>query len=81
MLYEGKVVNGSEHGVLDMYGYVSNSNNKVTGDMMLENNEEFEQLIAKYPEHEVYVFSGTDIDMALFIAPGVSAMIIETKDT
>ena len=64
-----------------MYGYVSGSENEVVGDIMLENNEEFEQLIARYPEHEVYVFSGTDIDMALFVAPGVSAMIIETKDT
>ena len=62
-----------------MYGYVSGSDNEVAGDIILENNEEFEQLIAKYPEHEVYVFSGTDIDMALFVAPGVSAILIESR--
>ena len=64
-----------------MYGYVSGSENEVVNEIRLDESEEFEQLIAEYPEHEVYVFSGTDIDMALFVAPGVSAMIIETKDT
>jgi hypothetical protein len=64
-----------------MYGYVSGSNNEVTDNIILGNDEEFEQLIAEYPEHEVYLFSGTDIDMALFVAPGVAAMLIETRDT
>jgi hypothetical protein len=64
-----------------MYGYVSGSDNAVKGEIILENNEEFGQLIAEYPEHEVYLFSGTDIDMALFCAPGVLAMLIETRDT
>ncbi len=62
-----------------MYGYVSGSKNEVKGDIILENNEEFEQLVAKYPEHEVYLFAGTDIDMALFVAPGVSAILIEAR--
>ena len=62
-----------------MYGYVSGSENEVVNEIRLDESEEFEQLIAEYPEHEVYVFSGTDIDMALFVAPGVSAMIIETR--
>jgi len=64
-----------------MYGYVSGSENEVTGDIMLNKSEEYEQLIARYPEHEIYLFSGTDIDMALFVAPGVSAMLIETRAT
>ena len=62
-----------------MYGYVSDNNNAATGDIILENNEEFERLRAKYPEHEVYLFAGTDIDMALFVAPGVSAILIEAR--
>jgi len=62
-----------------MYGYVSDGNNEVTDDIILDKYEEFEQLIAKYPEHEVYLFLGTDVDMALFFAPGVSAMLIETR--
>ena len=64
-----------------MYGYVSGSNNAAAGEIILEKSEEFEQLIAEYPEHEVYLFAGDKIDMALFIAPGVSAMLIETKDS
>ena len=72
-------MNGSEHGVLDMYGYVSGSNNAVAGEFRLDESEEFERLRSEYPEHEVYLFSGTDIDMALFVAPGVSAMIIESR--
>ena len=64
-----------------MYGYVSGSDNAVAGEIILEKSEEFEQLIAEYPEHEVYLFAGDKIDMALFIAPGVSAMLIETKDS
>lgn len=64
-----------------MYGYVSDNNNTATGGIFLDEGEEFEQLIAKYPEHEVYLFSGTDIDMALFFAPGVSAMLLKTRAT
>ncbi len=62
-----------------MYGYVSDSNSPVASGIILDNSEEFEQLIAEYPEHEVYLFLGTDIDMALFLAPGVSAMLIEKR--
>lgn len=62
-----------------MYGYGSGSDNEVADDIILDKYEEFEQLIAKYPEHEVYLFLGTDIDMALFFAPGVSAMLIKTR--
>ncbi len=64
-----------------MYGYVSDSNNTATGGIFLDEGEEFEQLIAKYPEHKVYLFAGTDVDMALFFAPGVAAMLIEKRDT
>ena len=62
-----------------MYGYCSGSDGEVKDDIILNKPEEFEQLISEYPEHEVYVFLGTDIDMALFLAPGVSAMLIETR--
>ncbi|MGB2864184.1 MAG: hypothetical protein WBC05_12715 [Sedimentisphaerales bacterium] len=62
-----------------MYGYVSDSNNAVTDEIILDKYEEFEQLRAKYPEHEIYLFLGTDVDMALFFAPGVSAMLIESR--
>ena len=64
-----------------MYGYVSGSKNEVTGDIIIGKSEEFDRLIAKYPEHEVYLFAGTDIDMALFVAPGVSAILIEARDS
>ena len=64
-----------------MYGYVSDSDNEVADEIIIDKSEEFEQLIAKYPEHEIYLFSGTDVDMALFFAPGVSAMLIETRAT
>ena len=64
-----------------MYGYVSGSNNEETGEFILDENEEFEKLKSEFPEHEVYLFSGTDVDMALFLAPGVSAMLIETRAT
>jgi hypothetical protein len=63
----------------EMYGYFSGSDSGLTQDIILESNEEFEELISRYPEHEVYLFAGTDIDMALFFAPGVSAMLIETR--
>jgi len=62
-----------------MYGYVSGGNNAVAGEIILEKSEEFEQLMAKYPEHEVYLFFGADADMALFFAPGLSAMLIEER--
>jgi len=62
-----------------MYGYVSDSSNAVAGEIILDESEEFEQLIAEFPEHEVYLFAGTDVDMALFVAPGVSAMLIEKR--
>ena len=62
-----------------MYGYVSDNNNAVTNDIILDKNEEFEQLRSEYPEHEIYLFLGTEVDMALFFAPGVSAMLIETR--
>jgi hypothetical protein len=62
-----------------MYGYVSDSNNAATSEIILDESEEFEQLIAQYPEHEVYMFAGTEVDMALFLAPGVSAMLIEKR--
>lgn len=62
-----------------MYGYCPGNNSELSADIILENSEEFEQLISRYPEHEVYLFAGKNMDMALFIAPGVSAMLIETK--
>jgi len=62
-----------------MYGYVSDSNNTATGEIFLDESEEFEQLIAEYPEHQVYLFAGNDVDVALFVAPGVSAMIIQKR--
>jgi hypothetical protein len=62
-----------------MYGYVSNSNNAAASGIFLDEGEEFEQLIAEYPEHQVYLFEGTDADVALFVAPGISAMLIETR--
>ena len=62
-----------------MYGYVSDGNNGAENDIILDKYEEFEQLKTEYPEHEVYLFLGTDVDMALFFAPGVSAMLIETR--
>ena len=62
-----------------MYGYVSGSDDDVRDEIIINKTEEFEQLMAKYPEHKVYLFLGTDVDMALFFAPGVSAMLIETR--
>ena len=62
-----------------MYGYFCDSYNDVTEEIIPEKCEEYEQLVAKYPEHEIYLFSGTDVDMALFFAPGCSAMLIETR--
>ena len=62
-----------------MYGYVSDGSNEAANDIILDKYEEFEQLKTEYPEHEVYLFLGTDVDMALFLAPGVSAMLIETR--
>jgi hypothetical protein len=62
-----------------MYGYVSNSNSAAASGIFLDEGEEFEQLIAEYPEHQVYLFAGTEVDMAIFVAPGVSAMLIEER--
>jgi len=62
-----------------MYGYFSEGDSEVKDEIILGKYEDFEQLISEYPEHEVYVFLGTDVDMALFLAPGVSAMLIETR--
>ena len=63
----------------EMYGYCSGSDSELTGDIILENSEEFEELKSRYPEHEVYLFAGDKIDMALFVAPGLSVMLIETR--
>ena len=62
-----------------MYGYVSGGENGLTNEIVLDENAEFEQLISKYPEHEIYLFLGTDVDMALFCAPGVLAMLVEKR--
>jgi hypothetical protein len=62
-----------------MYGYVSNENSMTADDLILDNRDEFEQLKSQYPEHEVYLFAGEKMDMALFVAPGVSAMLIEKR--
>ena len=62
-----------------MYGYVSDGNNAETNEIVLDEYEEFEQLISQYPEHEIYLFLGTEVDMALFCAPGVLAMLIEKR--
>jgi hypothetical protein len=62
-----------------MYGYVPEGSSTATGEIILDNNEEFEQLKSQYPEHEVLLFAGKKMDMALFLAPGVSAMLIETR--
>ena len=62
-----------------MYGYVTGGNNPAAEDFILDDNEDFEQLKSQYPEHEVYLFAGEKMDMALFLAPGVSAMLIETR--
>jgi hypothetical protein len=62
-----------------MYGYVSDGENASAGGLFLDENEEFEQLKSQYPEHEVYLFAGKKMDMALFLAPGVSAVLIEPR--
>jgi hypothetical protein len=62
-----------------MYGYVSGGNNPAVAELILENNEQFERLKSQYPEHEIYLFYGKKIDMALFVAPGVSAVLIEIR--
>jgi len=62
-----------------MYGYVSDGNNELTDEIVLDEYEEFEQLISQYPEHEIYLFLGTDVDMALFCAPGILAMLVEKR--
>ena len=62
-----------------MYGYFSGGDSGSKDNIVLGKSEEFEQLKSQYPEHEVYLFAGDKIDMALFFAPGVSAMLIETR--
>jgi len=62
-----------------MYGYLSDGNNATTGEIILDEYEEFEQLKLEFPEHEVYLFAGTEVDMALFCAPGVLAMLVEKR--
>lgn len=62
-----------------MYRYVSGGDNVAAKELILDENEEFEQLKSQYPEHEVYLFAGDKIDMALFLAPGVSTMLIKSK--
>lgn len=62
-----------------MYGYIAGGNNPTADDFIFKDNEEFEQLKSQYPEHEVYLFVGKKMDMALFLAPGISAMLIETR--
>jgi hypothetical protein len=62
-----------------MYRYVSGGDNAAAKELILDENEKFEQLKSQYPEHQVYLFAGKKIDMAFFIAPGVSAMLIESK--
>ena len=62
-----------------MYGYVSDKNGATAGDIILGDSEEFEQLKAQFPEHEVYLFAGNQVDMALFCAPGIMAMLVETR--
>jgi hypothetical protein len=62
-----------------MYGYVSGGGNAAAGNIILDENGQFEQLKLQYPEHEVYLFAGKKIDMALFLAPGVSAILIESR--
>ena len=76
MLYEHKIVNMENE---EMYGYCSGSDSELTDNIILENSEEFEQLVSRYPEHEVYLFAGDKIDMALFSAPGISAILIKTR--
>jgi hypothetical protein len=62
-----------------MYGYVSDGNNELTKEIVLDEYEEFERLVSQYPEHEIYLFLGTEVDMALFCAPGILAMLIEKR--
>jgi len=62
-----------------MYGYLSESNSQAASGIFLDEGEEFEQLIEQYPEHQVYLFAGTEVDMALFCAPGILAMLIEKR--
>ena len=62
-----------------MYGYVSDKNGAIAGDIILGDSEEFEQLKAQFPEHEVYLFAGNEVDIALFCAPGILAMLVESR--
>ena len=62
-----------------MYGYFSDGNENIADEINLGKCKEFEQLKSLYPEHEIYLFLGTNVDMALFCAPGVLAMLVETR--
>ena len=62
-----------------MYRYVSSDDNAAAKELILDENEKFEQLKSQYPEHQVYLFAGKKMDMALFLAPGVSAVLIESR--
>ena len=62
-----------------MYGYFSDGNNELKDEIVLDEYEQFERLKSQYPDHEIYLFLGTDVDMALFCAPGVLAILIEKK--
>ena len=62
-----------------MYGHITDVENVPADSEILDNSEEFEQLKSQYPEHEIYLFFGNKVDMALFTAPGVSAVLIESR--
>ena len=62
-----------------MYGYFSDKENELKDEIVLDEYEQFERLKSQYPEHEIYLFLGTEVDMALFCAPGVLAMLIEKR--
>ena len=62
-----------------MYRYVSSDDNAAAKELILDENEKLEQLKSQYPEHQVYLFAGNKMDMALFLAPGVSAVLIESR--
>ena len=62
-----------------MYGYVSDNNSTAASEIILDESEEFEQLKSEFPEHEVYLFAGEEVDMVLFCAPGVLAMLVEKR--
>lgn len=62
-----------------MYGHVLEDNSGPAAEIELEEYAEFQRLVSKYPEHEIYLFLGTEVDMALFCAPGILAMLVESR--